>query len=127
MENKELFQNEAVLDGAAVAVAEEPPKKKKKGGKYGNPLGVKIFIICLLIVPLVTFAIFVVYGNLGGLVQAFFSVKVEDGISRTEFVGFQHFKDFFATINTKYMAYGNISVKEMIINSFAYLFLVMFV
>lgn len=127
MENKELFQNEAVVDGAAVAVAEEPPKKKKKGGKYGNPLGVKIFIICLLIVPLVTFAIFVVYGNLGGLVQAFFSVKVEDGISRTEFVGFQHFKDFFATINTKYMAYGNISVKEMIINSFAYLFLVMFI
>ena len=95
MENNELFESVDEFGlGETAKEVESAPKKKKPGGKYGNPLGVKIFIVCLLVIPLATFAVFVVYGNLGGLVQAFFTVKTENGISRTEFAGSQNFKDF---------------------------------
>ena len=67
MKNNQFFENVSENGNGAVATAvkKAPEKKKKAGGKYGNPLGVKIFIFCLLIVPLVTFCVFVVYGNLG--------------------------------------------------------------
>ena len=126
MENNEFFESVDAVDGSAAVAVEAAPKKKKPSGKYGNPLGVKIFILCLLIVPMVTFAIFVVYGNLGGLVQAFFSLKRgDDGVTRVTYVGFENFKTFFREINDG--SHGGISVKQMIINSFAYLFLVMFI
>ena len=45
--------------------------KKIFKDKYKNPWSVKLFIFCLLIIPLAVFAVFVIYGNLGGLLQAF--------------------------------------------------------
>lgn len=80
-------------------------------------LGTKIFIFCMLIVPLINFAIFTIYANLGGAVLAFFR---RNDAGEVVFAGIYNFKLFFTSFGPD--GYG-----QIILVSFGYLFVVMFI
>lgn len=132
MENNQFFEDVNVGAPATEAVAPAVPHKRKPRGKYGNPFGVKLFIICLLIVPLSAFAIFVVYGNLGGILYAFRRpiTNTTTGEREVIFAGFYNFRTFFKDFDKAgayYYTVIQLTIGEVITNSFAYLFLVMFI
>jgi len=95
-------------------------------GKYNNPWLVKLFIVCLIAIPLVVFAIFVGYGNFGGIIEAF---KVKEGASFHW--GLENFRFLDPTREEwlfKTDATGVITGPgKYIINSFGYLFVYMFI
>lgn len=86
---------------------------KKKLDKYGNSWSRRLFIIALITIPLLNFAVFTVYGNLGGIIL---SLKQFRGGSEI-WVGFENFARFFRDFNTK--GYGH-----SIYVSFMYLLIV---
>ena len=90
--------------------------KKLFNNKYGNPWQVKLFIVCLLIVPLTIFCVFTVYGNFGGFIQAF--QKVDNG--KVVGAGWSNFETFFLTFKDE-------RIGDVILNSLGYLFIVMFI
>ncbi|MBS6564371.1 MAG: sugar ABC transporter permease, partial [Clostridiales bacterium] len=63
------------------------------GGKIKNPLKVKIFIVCMLALPLLQFCIFTIYVNIDGIIMAFQSVNLDT--NELEFVGLGNFQKFF--------------------------------
>ncbi len=67
---------------------------KIKWNKYKNPFKVKLFIFCMLAVPVFCFLVYGVYANLGGLLLSFqnFSRTQEKVIP----VGFENYKRFFS-------------------------------
>lgn len=67
---------------------------KIKWNKYKNPFRVKLFIFCMLAVPVFCFLVYGVYANLGGLLLSFqnFSRTQEKVIP----VGFENYKRFFS-------------------------------
>ena len=96
--------------------------------KYKNPWPVKLFIVCLLILPLTAFGVFVVYGNFGGIIQAFQRARTDGkgGLWAVEFAGIDNFKEFFG-----YKGYTADFITEevgsIISNSLGYLFVFMFI
>ncbi len=96
--------------------------KKIFRDKYKNPWSVKLFIVCLLIIPLTVFCVFVVYGNFGGLLQAFQKEKPGD-IWAVEWAGFSNFTTFFK----EFTQYGTVDMLGIISNSLGYLFVFMFI
>jgi len=99
-------------------------EKKKLFGKielnkYGNTWPTKIFILCLITLPLIIFCIFTVYGNFGGLIQAFMWVDDSTGKEVTNF-GFKNFANFFNDFKLMKM-------HKILPTSFSYLFIVMFI
>lgn len=95
--------------------------KKLFPNKYKNPWSVKLFIVCLLILPLTIFFVFTIYGNFGGLIQAFQADP--NGTGTPEWVGWDNFKTFFDWD----MMFGKDKVWNIIANSFGYLFVFMFI
>ena len=91
---------------------------KIKWNKYKNPFKVKLFIFCMLAVPVFCFLVYGVYANLGGLLLSFqnFSRKQEKVIP----VGFENYKRFFSLF--KRFDYG-----RMIGVSFGYFAVVMLI
>ena len=67
---------------------------KIKWNKYKNPFKVKLFIFCMLAVPVFCFLVYGVYANFGGLLLSFqnFSRTQEKVIP----VGFENYKRFFS-------------------------------
>ena len=96
-------------------------KKKLFGivtlNKYGNPFRRKLFIFFMLLIPIANFLVFTVYANLGGIVLSFHQMSPSTG--RDVFVGIANYKKFFEEFAL--MQYG-----RMILVSFGYLFVVMF-
>jgi len=126
MEKNQLFEDVAVFETKDVVVT--VAHKRKPRGKYGNPLGVKIFIFCLLIVPLSAFALFVVYGNLGGLLLAFRKqTTTATNEFKVIFTGFENFEYFFEHFSEKGVFVTGMTMGQVLTNSFSYLFLVMFI
>ncbi len=70
---------------------------RKKLDKYGNSLAQNLFILSLITIPLLNFAVFTVYGNLGGVIL---SLKQFRGGSEI-WVGFENFQRFFRDFHTK--------------------------
>ena len=91
---------------------------KIKWNKYKNPFKVKLFIFCMLAVPVFCFLVYGVYANLGGLLLSFqnFSRTQEKVIP----VGFENYKRFFSLF--KRFDYG-----RMIGVSFGYFAVVMLI
>lgn len=75
--------------------------KKQKIDKYGNTLSRRLFIFCLLVIPMLNFIVFTIYGNFGGI---FLSLKQFRG-GKEIWVGLENFQRFFRDFNTK--GYGH--------------------
>ena len=99
----------------------ENQKKKLFGlitlNKYGNPFKRKLFIFFMLLIPIANFLVFTVYANFGGIVLSFRQMSNSTG--QEVFVGIANYKKFFEEFEL--MQYG-----RMILVSFGYLFVVMF-
>lgn len=98
-------------------------EKKKLFGvitlnKYGNPWKLKLFIFCMLLIPVLNFLVFTVYANVGGVALSFYQMSNSTGLD--VYVGFANYKKFFEEFAL--MQYG-----RMILVSFGYLIAVMFV
>ncbi len=98
-------------------------EKKKLFGvitlnKYGNPWKLKLFIFCMLLIPILNFLVFTVYANVGGVALSFYQMSNSTGLD--VYVGFANYKKFFEEFAL--MQYG-----RMILVSFGYLIAVMFV
>ena len=98
-------------------------EKKKLFGvitlnKYGNPWKLKLFIFCILLIPILNFLVFTVYANVGGVALSFYQMSNSTGLD--VYVGFANYKKFFEEFAL--MQYG-----RMILVSFGYLIAVMFV
>lgn len=89
-----------------------------KVNKYGNKFRTKLFIVCMLLIPMLNFAVFTVYANIEGVRLSFFEMSQSTGAD--VFVGFGNYIKFFETF--KLMQYG-----RMIGVSFGYLFVVMLI
>lgn len=59
--------------------------------KYKNSIKKKIFIVCMIAIPLANFVVFTLYANFGGLVLSFMQFENMKEI----FVGFANYKRFF--------------------------------
>lgn len=94
------------------------PFTKFKWNKYGNPFRVKLFIFCMLVIPVCCFLVYGVYANFGGLLLSFQSFSREK--ESVVFVGLANFRRFFALF--KRFDYG-----RMIGVSFGYFGVVMFI
>ena len=94
------------------------PFTKIKWNKYKNPFRVKLFIFCMLAIPVFCFLVYGVYANFGGLIMSF------EGLSREQEkvipVGFANYKKFFSLFQR--FDYG-----RMIGVSFGYFAVVMFI
>ena len=68
------------------------PFTKIKWNKYKNPFRVKLFIFCMLAIPVFCFLVYGVYANFGGLIMSF------EGLSREQEkvipVGFANYKKY---------------------------------
>ena len=84
------------------------------GGKVKNPTKVKIFIICMLALPLLQFCIFTIYVNIDGILMAFQSVNLET--NDLEFVGLGNFRKFFRS----FVSWDKDTFLRTIGNSFGY-------
>lgn len=93
------------------------PFAKIKWNKYKNPFRVKLFIFCMLAIPVFCFLVYGVYANFGGLIMSF------EGFSREQEkvlpVGLANYKKFFSLFER--FDYGH-----MIGVSFGYFAVVMF-
>lgn len=69
------------------------PFHKIKWNKYNNPFRIKLFIFCMLVIPISCFLIYGVYANLGGVVMSFQNFSREKG--EVVFVGLENYKKFF--------------------------------
>lgn len=69
------------------------PLAKIKWNKYKNPFRIKLFIFCMLVIPITLFLIFGVYANFGGLILSFRALDKTTG--ETINVGLDNFKRFF--------------------------------
>lgn len=94
------------------------PFAKIKLNKYKNPFRIKLFIFCMLAIPVFVFLVYGVYANLGGLVMSFESFSREQ--ERVIPVGFSNFERFFNLFRR--FDYG-----RMIGVSFGYFAVVMFI
>lgn len=70
------------------------PFVKPKWNKYGNPFRVKLFIVCMLAIPVFCFLVYGIYANLGGLILSFESFSREQ--EKLVPVGFANYKRFFS-------------------------------
>lgn len=84
------------------------------GGKIKNPLKVKIFIVCMLALPLLQFCIFTIYVNIDGILMAFQSVNLDT--NELEFVGLGNFRKFFRN----FVSWDKDTFLHTIGNSFGY-------
>jgi len=84
------------------------------GGKIKNPLKVKIFIVCMLALPLLQFCIFTIYVNIDGIIMAFQSVNLDT--NELEFVGLGNFQKFFKN----FVSWDKDTFWHTIGNSFGY-------
>ena len=62
--------------------------------KYKNPFKTKLFIVCMLFIPITCFLIYGVYANLGGLFLSLQSYSKEQ--EKVVFVGLSNYKLFFS-------------------------------
>lgn len=62
--------------------------------KYKNPFKTKLFIVCMLFIPISCFLIYGVYANIGGLFLSFQSYSKEQ--EKVVFVGLNNYKLFFS-------------------------------
>lgn len=92
--------------------------KQQKTRKRKYPIKTRIFIACLLTIPLIAYAVFGIYANLGGLAMAFQTFNRES--EKVVFAGLSNFKKFFALFS-KYN-YG----KKLLV-SFGYFICVLFI
>lgn len=73
------------------------PFTKIKWNKYKNPFRVKLFIFCMLAIPVFCFLVYGVYANFGGLIMSF------EGLSREQEkvipVGFANYKKIFQPVS----------------------------
>ncbi len=90
--------------------------KPRRKSKYNNPLKRKIFIVCMLAIPMANFCVFTIYANLGGV---FISLFQFDG-TREYFVGFENYAKFFRLFWVN-------SYDQVILTSFAWLPVVLLV
>lgn len=86
--------------------------------KYKNPFKTKLFIVCMLFIPITCFLIYGVYANLGGLFLSLQSYSKEQ--EKVVFVGLSNYKLFFSLFNR--FNYG-----KMIAVSFGYFAVVLFI
>lgn len=86
--------------------------------KYRNPFKTKLFIVCMLFIPVSCFLIYGVYANLGGLIMSFQSFSKEK--EKVVFVGLNNYKLFFSLYNR--FNYG-----KMIAVSFGYFAVVLLI
>ena len=86
--------------------------------KYRNPFKRKLFIFCMLLIPIANFLVFTVYVNIGGIWLSFNQMSPSTG--QDVFVWFANYGKFFEEFGL--MQYG-----RMIGVSFGYLVAVMFV
>lgn len=86
--------------------------------KHKNPFRIKLFIICMLAIPVFCFLVYGVYANFGGLLMAFqtFSGEQEKVVG----AGFSNFQRFF-------LLFERFNYGKMIKTSFGYFFVVMFI
>ena len=75
-----------------------------KWNKYNNPLRVKLFIFCMLAIPIFCFLVYGVYANLGGILMSFQTFSREQ--ERVVFAGLDNYEKFFKLF-TQY-GYGQI-------------------
>ena len=94
------------------------PFVKMKINKYKNPFRIKLFIICMLAIPVLCFLVYGVYANFGGLLMAFqtFSAEQEKVVS----AGLSNFERFF-------LLFDRYNYGKMIKVSLGYFSVVMFI
>lgn len=94
------------------------PLAKIKFKKYKNPFRIKLFIFCMLAIPVFSFLVYGVYANLGGVIMAFqtFSREQEKVVG----AGFTNFQRFF-------LLFERYNYGKMIGVSFGYFAVVMFI
>ena len=84
------------------------PKRTK------NPLKVKLFIFCMLCLPLLQFIVFTVYVNIDGVLMTLFNVDFSS--NELKFVGLGNYRKFFANFTDK----NNENFIRTITNSLGY-------
>lgn len=86
--------------------------------KYKNPFRIKLFIFCMLVIPISVYIIYGIYANLGGFFMSFQSFNREK--EKVVFVGLANYQKFFALFDR--YNYG-----KMILVSIGYFLVVMFI
>ena len=84
------------------------------GAKVKNPFKIKLFIVCMLALPLLQFCIFTIYVNIDGIVMAFQSVDLTT--NELKFVGLGNFEKFFRNFSS----WDKDTFLKTIANSFGY-------
>ena len=92
--------------------------KAFKWNKYKNPFRIKLFIFCMLVIPISCFLVYGVYANLGGLLMSFQTFSREK--ERVIFFGFENYKRFFSL-------FKRYNYDKMILTSLGYFLVVMFI
>lgn len=94
------------------------PFVKISFNKYKNPWKIKLFIVCMLFVPVACFLVYGVYANFAGLIMSFqtFSQEQEKVVG----AGFSNFQRFF-------LLFERYNYGKMIKNSLGYFAVVMFI
>lgn len=87
---------------------------ESSGVKQKNPWKIKLFIVCMLILPLTQFCIFTIYVNIDGIVMAF--QNVDQTTNELSFVGLGNFARFFRN----FTSYDKETFLRTIGNSFGY-------
>lgn len=94
------------------------PFAKIQWNKYKNPFRLKVFIFCMLVIPVCGFLVYGVYANFGGLLLSFETFSREQ--EKVVFAGLSNYERFFSLF--KRFDYGH-----MIGVSFGYFAVVMFI
>lgn len=82
--------------------------------KIKNPWKIKLFIVCMLILPLTQFCIFTIYVNIDGIIMAF--QNVNQSTNELMFVGIGNFEKFFRN----FTSWDKETFLRTIANSFGY-------
>lgn len=86
--------------------------------KYKNPFKTKLFIFCMLFIPVSCFIVYGIYANFGGLLMSFQSYDKEK--EKVVFVGLNNYKLFFSL-------YDRFNYGKMIAVSLGYFAVVLFI
>ena len=103
---------------ATVQADGESPKGAMPAGKkvkHKNPWKIKLFIVCMLTLPLGQFLVFTVYINIDGILMGF--QNVNQSTNELVFVGLGNFERFFRTFVSEW---DGPAAWKMLANSFGY-------